>query len=160
MTAAPPDRMDCHEPRGVPASNLKVTRNRNNEIVTVNEVHYIAPGLLRRCPPVLGALQVQPSALRLRRLLHRSRGRPLRCVPARGSAKAHPPYGPHRDRAGPGLAPWGGCRRDAGLRPCGASPGALVFAEIDDPDAEVRHVLATTRRFRICEQLGTGPGMH
>jgi Fe-S-cluster-containing dehydrogenase component len=36
--------------------------------------------------------------------------------------------------------------------------GSLVFGEIDDPGAEVTHVIATARRFRRHEQLGTGPG--
>ena len=36
--------------------------------------------------------------------------------------------------------------------------GSLVFGGIDDPGAEVMHVIVTARHFRRHEQLGTGPG--
>lgn len=38
--------------------------------------------------------------------------------------------------------------------------GALTFGDLDDPDAEVTRLLATTRHFRMHEPLGTGPGMY
>ena len=68
------------------------------------------------------------------------------------------------DRIDAGLAagPDAGRRPRRPRRPAStpASPQALAFGDLDDPQSNVSQLLAENQHFRMHEELGTGPGFY